>query len=113
MIDERFYKYMVYIKEHVNFPVYSTLRWQNELPNADVISVVDGLNPDTSYTFLIGFFLDVNISTYGRPYEFGLTPSKEVEATTSKFIIKPFSRWFFEISTTNILYQEESERRIT
>ena len=82
--DDRFFKYLVYIDGVLNTPVYSTLRWQNELPTVEVVSVVDNLLPNTTYTFYITLWQEINVTTYGNRAATLLVDSQRVEATTSE-----------------------------
>ena len=84
--DERFFKYMVYIDGITDIPVYSTLRWQNQLPFVDVVSTVNDLQPNTSYSFYISLWLDINVTAYGNQgiKQPGEGNRQHVQATTSK-----------------------------
>ena len=84
--DDRFFKYLVYIQDGIDTPVYSTVRWANELPSVKVpvVSTVYNLLPNTTYTFYISLWQDINVTTYGNKAMRPHGNSKRVQATTSK-----------------------------
>ena len=82
--DDRFFKYLVYIDDVLDTPVYSTVRWQNELPSVNVVSTLDNLLPNTTYTLYIRLWQEINVTTYGNLAMKHRGDSKRVQATTSE-----------------------------
>ena len=90
MPDPRFYKFIVVVDDIIDFYVYGTERWFDELQhtgNNEVVITADNLLPNTTYNFYVQFWKDINVTTYGNQAAWHISTSSGTQATTSKLSI--------------------------